>query len=75
MTYVPERWHRPALLAWGLILGLVGGPVALFYGVRTIDGGRTLSTIGGWFMVSGGVVMVLGGGLTLLRLLRRKPSE
>lgn len=75
MTYVPTRWHRPGLLGLGLVLGLVGGPLTLFYGVRAIDGGSTLSTIGGWFMVVGGVVMIVGGGLTLLGLLRRKPSE
>jgi hypothetical protein len=72
---VPKRWHRSALLALGLILAFVGGPVALFNGVRAIDRGSMLSTIGGWFMIVGGVGMVLGGGLTLLGLLRGKPSE
>jgi hypothetical protein len=55
-----------------LVLGLIGGPFALFNGVRLLDRG---STIAGSLMVVGGVMMVLGGGLTLLGLLRRKHSE
>jgi hypothetical protein len=71
MTYVPKRWHRPALFAWGFI----GGPLMLINGVRSIERGTTVSTIGGWFMVVGGLLMVVGGGLTFLGLLRRKPSS
>ena len=75
MTGFPERWLRPALLGWGLVCGLVVGPAFLFFGVRSIVRGQDLlDTVGGWFMAVGGVV-ALGGGLTMLVLLKRKRSE
>ena len=75
MSLVPKRWHRPVLLALGLILGLVVGPVFLLNGVRTIDGaGSAFDMVGGWLMVVGGVIG-LAGGLALLIMVRRKPSS
>lgn len=75
MTRAPTGWHQPALVGWGLILGLVGGPLLVFSGVRLIDRGTALDMVAGWLMIVGGVLMVVGGGLTLFGLLRRKQSK
>lgn len=59
MAGVPKRLLRPALLGWGLVCGLVFGPV-LFVGVRDLDSGGW-DTVGAWFMVVGGSMALVAG--------------
>ena len=73
MTDAPNRWRRLALLALGLVCGLVFGPVFLFVGARSLDSGGW-DTVGAWFMVVGGSTALVAG-IAVLVLLRRKPSE
>jgi len=49
--------------------------LALVNGVHELARATTSSTFSGSLLVVGGVLMVLGGGLTLVGLLRKKPSE
>ncbi len=67
----PRRRLQRGLLALGLAWAGIGGPVLLVTGVRLIGSESTSNTVGGWLMAGGGVLMLLGGGLTLHGLLRR----
>lgn len=71
VTYVPKRWHLAAIF----VLGLVGGPLFLYSGFRSLGRGSTLSTIGGWFMIVGGIILVPGCALGLIELARRRHPE
>ena len=74
MANDPRGWRLPAL-GLGLVLALVGAPLAFIGGVRAIERATTLSITGGWFMVVGGVLMVIGGVMTVVFTIRSKPPE
>jgi hypothetical protein len=63
---VGKRWLLPAVAVFGLVVG----PISLFNGVGGLDRDSTIGTIGDWFLIVGGVLMLAGGALALIGLLR-----
>jgi uncharacterized membrane protein HdeD (DUF308 family) len=74
MSRASDQPNQRLVLIVGLLL-IIGGPLSLVFGVRTLDRETALSSIGGWLMLIGGALMIVGGFMGLLRLLRSKRAN
>jgi len=69
-TWGQARWQR----AVPVVLGLLGGIFSLIYGVGLVKEGGASNNIAGWLLILGGVMMIVGGGMSTLTLNRQHRS-